>query len=480
MQRTGTVLLVSVLAVTGAALVPSGAGAANDSIEGIRIISSPGDEAIPKELRVSYAALDALSEANPDDFGFPTPSGSGTVRLPVATARGRSLLAQIKVGVMPPPRALKGDAPDAVGKRSRSLRAAIAAVGASAGRTASGKGVSAAQLRADTPVSAASGAKLTAAAEVVPTHRSRAQIQRDSNDLIDWSADRRFTSADIWQTSVERSTGRVVVTASRLTKELAAALVATYGTSRVVVQQAPNPHLSPQYGRLADASPYWGGARIKRGTEWCSDAFSWRVSSVAAMVTAGHCVPDGGSVTTWTSVPMGSVTSRWLENWDTGTGTAAVPNFTGHHGDAAIIKFDPGYSSSPSIYRGALDSSSSSRVLGMWSRRAQAGDTYCTGGTSGGEICGWTVEQTGINLTYTGGEIARNMVLSQGREGWCTRRGDSGGSVFTTESSEVRAKGVHSAGGGGGPDFYGGPDDKCVEAFTDIWDVYYGLPGAIA
>ena len=85
-----------------------------------------------------------------------------------------------------------------------------------------------------------------------------------------------------------------------------------------------------------------------------------------------------------------------------------------------------------------------------------------------------------MNITYSNGEIGRNEVRSRNKQGWCTRPGDSGGSIFTASSSGVTAKGVHNGGGGGGSDYYGGLFDQCHETFTDIWDIYYGLPGYLA
>jgi streptogrisin C len=145
---------------------------------------------------------------------------------------------------------------------------------------------------------------------------------------------------------------------------------------------------------------------------------------------------------------MGSVTSGTRENWNAGVGTVTVSGFSGYHGDGAIIAISSGKSSSGVIYRGAYNSSSYSSVLGMWSRRAQSGDQYCTGASYSGEICGWTVDAGQLNITYSTGEVARNIVRSRNKQGWCTRPGDSGGSIFTATSSGVTAKGVHSAGSG--------------------------------
>jgi streptogrisin C len=115
----------------------------------------------------------------------------------------------------------------------------------------------------------------------------------------------------------------------------------------------------------------------------------------------------------------------------------------------------------------------------MWSRRAQSGDQYCTGGSFSGEICGWTVDAAGVDR-YVSGKWKRSIVVSSSRQGWCIRSGESGGAVYTVNSNgSVAAKGIHSSSSGGGSDFYGGALDPCEEQFTDIWDAYYGFPGTL-
>lgn len=115
----------------------------------------------------------------------------------------------------------------------------------------------------------------------------------------------------------------------------------------------------------------------------------------------------------------------------------------------------------------------------MFPRRAARGDLFCTGGSFSGELCGWGIYSVQANLTVNNHgvtEVVRNIVRGQ-KEGWCARPGDSGGSVFYLASGGVTAKGIHDGGGGGGSDNYGGLFDPCDEYHTDIWDIYYDLPG---
>ncbi|GIF78033.1 hypothetical protein [Asanoa siamensis] len=401
---------------------------------------------MPEKLRDAWAAYDALSEAYPDDFGYASPNiTDGTLSMGVVTSRGRSALAAMAAG------------------KQVTLASTLA------------ENAETAQKRAGALQMAATKAPGLNAVAVAAT-RSRSAVEKDKDDLIDWSRDPAFADADIYRTAVERSTGRVILSAAKLTPTLAKAIVAAHGTQNVVLMLAPNPQLSPQVGRLADNSPFYGGSRINAPAGSCSDAFSWRVGSAYAMVTAGHCAPGGGSVSTLTS-SMGSITAGRHETWNNGVGTVTVPGYSGYHGDGAIITVSSGKTSAGRIYRGASNSTSSSAVLGMWSRRAASGDQYCTGASYSGEICGWTVDTTQVNWAYNDGSVVRSASESRNRQGWCTRGGDSGGSVSTATSSGVTAKGVHSGGGGGGDDFYGGLFDQCHQVFTDIWDIYYGLPG---
>lgn len=66
---------------------------------------------------------------------------------------------------------------------------------------------------------------------------------------------------------MENGTGRVIVTAARLTPTLAAAIVAAHGTADVEVQIAPNPQLHTNVGRLVDNSPFYGGS-LHGGVRW--------------------------------------------------------------------------------------------------------------------------------------------------------------------------------------------------------------------
>lgn len=423
---------------------------------GLLIVAGTRDPVVDERLRDAWAAYDALTERYPDDFGYASPIiESERIQVATRTEKGRSLLEAFGAGTPPRPDDNAGAVSEEGSKRQEALTDAVARAGG-------------------------------LQAQAITSGSSRRDVEDVKDSLIGWSLDPAFADAGMWRTEIEKSTGKVILTAETLTPDLARAIVAVYGTERVIVEIEKDPQMSVG-GRLDDGVPFWGGARINTPVGSCTDGLSWRLSSgVNAMVTAGHCAPNGGSVST-PSTSMGSVTSGTHENYKLGVGTVTVSGYSGYHGDGAIIQVAAGKSSSAWIYRGAYNSNSGTGgdVIQMWSRRAAPGDAYCTGGSFSGEICNWTVYGVGQDLRVYNNysksyEVARGVVTSRSRTGWCARPGDSGGCVFTTVSGGVAAKGIHNGGGGGGSDYYGGLNDYCHEYFTDIWDIYYGLPGYLA
>jgi hypothetical protein len=199
------------------------------------------------------------------------------------------------------------------------------------------------------------------------------------------------------------------------------------------------------------------------------------------MLTAAHCSSNGGSVST-PAMPMGWVTSGSRENWNDVTGTTYYNNQSTYRGDVALIAIDNGKYAGYSIYTGSPASATGKPVREMWSRSPQYLDQYCTGGYVTGELCNWVVDFIGVNVQYTadGPNVWARHVTRGTKEGQCTKKGDSGGPVYTVRSDGgIAAKGVHSGWGGGGGDWWGGPLDPCFEYFTDIWDPFLALPGRL-
>ncbi|AXG12656.1 hypothetical protein DN585_03765 [Intrasporangium calvum] len=319
----------------------------------------------------------------------------------------------------------------------------------------------------------AESARAAAAVARVEAPRSAATLEQLQHDAIDMGA--QFTEEDVWLSQADPEHDRVVISVVTASDELIAEMASRYGRSVAVHVDADRPVSLPQFGRQSDGSPFWGGAWIIG----CTDAFTETYNGGYYMLTAGHCRPTGGTVST-PETSMGTVTQSSRENWNSGTGTVLMSGGgSTYRGDIAQIAMYSSKSGQGYIYRGSSSSTSGKPVRGMASQVVN-GDPYCTGGSVSGEICGWTVRYPRTDHRYSNGELARNVAVSYSKQGWCTRPGDSGGPIYIVNSDgSVRARGIHSGGGGGGSDYYGGSLDQCFEVFTDIWDPYYAFPGTL-
>lgn len=415
-------------------------------LSGLWVLPVESTPAVPAGLSDALALAERISEEHPVDFGPAyVDRTSGNVVLGTVGTRGVATLAAFRRGT--------------------------------AGVTATGAGLSVGSEKALKP-DPRTALMVSQQVRSVSVGHSRQELEAIKHSAIDLSDDPAFVADGVWQSEIDPASDRVVLTVEHLSDGLAARLVAQYGASVIAVRVDPNrPELSAQVGRTADNSPFYGGAAINTPVGGCTDAFSWVSGSTSMMLTAGHCVSSGGSVSTPTS-SMGSVASGSRENWTNKVGTQYLSGQSTYRGDMALTTVTSG-SSAGRIYRGGSTSTSSSPVSGMFSRRAQSGDQYCTGGSRSGEICGWTVDKVGVDVKYSDGATVRNAVTSKSKQGWCTRPGDSGGPVYIVSGSNIVAKGIHSGGGGGGSDYYGGLLDQCSQVFTDIYEPYYGFPGVI-
>lgn len=76
------VTAVVAASLSGAATLGSSTGDYTDQ-SGLKVIGASHDRVVPEALRDAYAAYDALSEANPNDFGYASPNlVNGTVSMP--------------------------------------------------------------------------------------------------------------------------------------------------------------------------------------------------------------------------------------------------------------------------------------------------------------------------------------------------------------------------------------------------------------
>lgn len=418
------------------------------------LIVAASDFAMPDDLRDAFGLAEMLSAENPDDFGVTTVT-NGTVTLPSTSARSGALTAK------------------PAGARVDALGAYLADAAASPTLV----GVSKDKLLA-TRMSSADRSVLANSVTVTSGGPSRAETYATSDAVFDLQFDPKYRDAGIWQTEVDPETGHVVVSVEKLTRPLADAIVASYGTEAVNVRVAPAPESYPA-SRPHDTNPYYGGALIGQPTGTCTSGFAWVSGSTSMMLSAGHCFKTGGNATV-DGTTIGYVTSASRENWQSGTGTVYLSGQSTYRGDISLITMSGGATSTARIYSGSSTSSTSRSVAVMWSRSPVNGDLFCTGGAYSGEVCGWRVQSVGVNHTYSTGEVVRHATQTYYREGWCVRPGDSGGPTYTVRADNaVAAKGIISGAGGGGSDYYGGATDPCIMWFTDIYDPYYAFPGTL-
>ena len=277
----------------------------------------------------------------------------------------------------------------------------------------------------------------------------------------------------VFMTGPDPDQNRIMIFISRKSDSLLEELAKRYGTEAIAVRYVPGV-TSTGDGRDNDTSPFYGGAQISAPAGSCSTGFSWRNSGASMMLTAGHCTPSGGDIST-PSEYIGYVSPGSRENWNKGTGTVYLSGQSTYRGDLALAAAASGKATSPLIYRGGPGSYSTAYVGEMWSRRPASGDKYCNGGYKTGEKCNWTVYATGYTFKHSDGEVARNVVRSFWRnDGVCAVGGDSGGPVYTVRSDgKVAAKGIHHG-------HSSSSVSGCMDVFTDIWEAYYGLPGNLA
>jgi hypothetical protein len=303
------------------------------------------------------------------------------------------------------------------------------------------------------------------------------QIKEDITTLVDAGVP---DAADIVEVEPDDSHNRLVITVTSLSQPLLTSLAARYGAQSIAIRHSPDYQSAGAENRDHNyPSSFYAGAKLVGPDTICTTGFSWVSGSTAMMLTAGHCAANGGYVKTPDGVTMGLVDRDSRENWNSGVGTVKLTGQSVNRGDLALIQVEPGKTAPGRVFRGGVGSSSSAAVKEMWARAAKVGDTYCTGGFRTGELCGWKVVKTRANVKYTGNKWVRN--ITEGRkQGECTSPGDSGGPIYTVRSDGgVSAKGIHSGGGGGGADHWGGALDPCAEYFTDIREAYDGFPGIL-
>jgi hypothetical protein len=277
----------------------------------------------------------------------------------------------------------------------------------------------------------------------------------------------------IFRTEPDELNNRIIVTITSISDRLLEEIATRFGTDAVAVRVDPEVAAVTPTGRQDDASPFYGGSDIRPPGKICSSGFAWRNGSLwQGILTAGHCVSNGGDVST----PVDFIGTTAFENWTDGSGTQSWPGEPGYfRGDLGLIKVASNKSVSPRIWRDGPNSNTWSTVELVWQRWSRPNDNLCTGGQTTGELCEYTVTAVGIQAWYIldgFGTWARNVVeAARNNYTGCIDGGDSGGSVFTLYGTGVAAKGIVS----GKFQTIG----TCFLYFTDIQHADQSLPGGV-
>ena len=164
-----------------------------------------------------------------------------------------------------------------------------------------------------------------------------------------------------------------------------------------------------------DGPPHYGGAYLN-GEKYCTSGFTlhFNNSGTNYMVTAGHCDSNGSSTN------MGTVwqDSQVFPYWD--------------------FELVYGHTYAGRIY----DSANYSRpVVNAWN--PSIGASYCTTGRTSGIRCSWTLRSLNVTICYTSGypsgKCAHNLAGFNQPDGTPVQPGDSGGPLWYSYSSPLRA-----------------------------------------
>ncbi|HEY5520551.1 MAG TPA: trypsin-like serine protease [Candidatus Limnocylindrales bacterium] len=300
-----------------------------------------------------------------------------------------------------------------------------------------------------------------------PARASIAQLTELADEVIGMGPNDIADADLIWKTEPDQINDRIVVTVRKRSDRLFSALFDRYGD--LVAVRIQDGQLAAD-SRDNDYPPFFGGAKWQSSTSVCTTGFSWTTATGPGMLTAAHCISNGGNAS-WLAYPnAGTVAKSTEENWNDTYGTQYYSGQSTYRGDVALIRLTT-LNSGPFIYDGAPGTSTDAGVAGMTSRRRELGDAVCINGRVTGGWCGAT-SNTGENVHYIDGTVARNMSEAVAAGPTCPTHGDSGAPVYVNRSDHL----VDAAG------IFSGSADVvllCSTYWTDIWDAWYGLPGSI-
>ncbi|WP_147312443.1 hypothetical protein [Thermomonospora umbrina] len=331
------------------------------------------------------------------------------------------------------------------------------------------------------PVPVESGPMRTITPRTIFVPNTTHELQRIQDEVLTLDTTQLPSADQLQSAHIQAAKNRVVIEAFSVNDAMVDALTARYGPSKIAVRvisdaEPADAMCSNGIMNRACSHHFWGGSKMAtmENGSYCTMGFMWRNSYGRFGLTAGHCGQKGHWFGSWVS--SGSVAARGVgvkTGWNPKVGTVYG------RGDLLFVNLDytsDGQRSSPFVFNGGSATRNILPVKGRASRRPRVGDYVCSGGATKGDLCGWKISDTSINVRYASGGLVKWAVEAK-RKGVCAAGGDSGGPVFTkvkvnthvTEWGAV-AQGIISGGGGG---------KTCRLYFTSIHDVQTLAPGDV-
>jgi len=199
--------------------------------------------------------------------------------------------------------------------------------------------------------------------------------------------------------------------------------------------------------RSNDSDPWFGGGMIIHPgapDEVCSTGFSVLAGSAGRMLSAGHCIRDGGS-------DSGTPHPTW--DWRDGTGSDSFSTATAQYSAGGLLDsllLDPVGGTAGQVHGGpwnATSSSTSRYHLSVNNADSNMiGQKVCTSGANSGEHCGLEIYDS-RHVDCSLGICHRWLAYSPGG-GVAIAPGDSGGPVYKQLANDdrVEARGIMKAG----------------------------------
>jgi hypothetical protein len=183
--------------------------------------------------------------------------------------------------------------------------------------------------------------------------------------------------------------------------------------------------------RLADTSPYWGGARIVISTSGCTSGFTMLQNTTRFLTTAGHCASGNGqNVTSGAGALIGTTSNRTLPNPDL---MSIWPSQGQQHTNVIHTNGEDGAASRP-----------------VTSRIRNGVVNFCLSGSVSNSICTVTLVQDDVTICFPTG-CTTNLYVAARNNNQVVRKGDSGGPAYGRDGSNASARGI-IIGGNNNPD----------------------------